>query len=283
MQEDFNTGSYRMPPAKSIRKVDVGNVFEKILLMDEIASKYVGDVAMTQGGLQSLERLVARLRKLYKTEKGEVFQRPQVTLEFWGDCDDQAIVLAAWCYKHRIPFNYVLMGQGRVTHVTIRMYHPDFEKEMDEVGNIRPKGIIVDCLPYKLPRDAKIYIEVSGYIKDWYKPKESLLGPVMERYAERLAEKKKEMMDPDGEFFARIAETVEPTEDDDESSFLEKVKQQVNERVRLMDVAELDIIDPADVSAYRQEMEGERKVAEAETREEEKEIARAALRKRGRS
>lgn len=283
MREDFKTGSYKMPPARSKKEVEVENVFEKILLMDEVASKYVGDLATTGGTLESLEILVGRLRKRYKTEKGEVFQRPRITLEFWGDCDDQAIVLAAWCYKHGIPFNYVLMGQGRVTHVTIRMYHPGFEKEMDEVGNIRPKGIIVDCLPYKLPRDAKIYIEISGYIKEWYKPKESLLGPVMESYAERVAETKKGMMDPDGEFFARVAETVEPTEDDDESSFLEKVKQQVNERVRMMDVTELDIIDPADVSAYRQEMEGERKVAEAETRAEEKEIARAALRRRGRS
>ena len=171
MERDFNQDSYREPPASRRREVQVRSFFEKGLLIDRLAMKYQVDIpgvyrltAREYGSKgvrkERLGMLIKHLAARYRTEKGEVFQRPEITLEYWGDCDDQAIAVCAWCRWHSVPYNTVFMGQGRVTHVTVRVFLEDFGRSVEpfSVGG-RDKGVIADALPYKIPDDCKIYCE----------------------------------------------------------------------------------------------------------------------------
>ena len=89
------------------------------------------------------------------------------------------------------------------------------------------------------------------------------------------------MMDPEGEYMARLAESEPVQEDDDEASFFERVKRKMSGRVANLDPLEMDVIDPTDVAAYRREREGERSEADREAKEEAKAIQRQTERRRG--
>lgn len=68
--------------------------------MARLANEYKNDTQVLLH--MSITQTFDLLQSLYKREDGEVLQRPEITLTHGGDCDDQAIVVAAYALLNGI-------------------------------------------------------------------------------------------------------------------------------------------------------------------------------------
>ena len=74
---------------------------------------------------------------LYLNESGEVLQNPWVTIKKKvGDCDDEAILLAAMAESIALPWRYVLAGRDKRTGKPVRWMAPPGDKYEDP-----PRGV----------------------------------------------------------------------------------------------------------------------------------------------
>lgn len=136
-----------IPGVSHVSKVKVASNEEKLFLMADLAYRYCNDVAH----IQDPRKLHRILTDGYHTEIGEIFQRPRITLESGGDCDDAAICVIAWCINQRptyVPWMLETCGVKSASHVTTY---------------IRVDGIWqnFDTLPYEWPENMRAFQQLT--------------------------------------------------------------------------------------------------------------------------
>lgn len=251
------------------------NFFEKCQAIDAMAREWKNDLRGYEGTLAGMDRLVKDLIAIYKTEKGEVFQRPALTLESFGDCDDQTICMAGFFQLHNWDYEYVFLGQRNVTHIS----------QMIEKNG---EAVLVDCLPYKLPNDAKIFARIRGYMFDWH-PREgngTLLGPMAEKYRDSLLKAKEEYLKAYQEMSKQVIESryYGVTEEGDHmvnatpAQIEREAAAWVGEQMRNFDPVALDLIEPEDIEAFQAEMAQDKAAGDAERSRDDKEEKKFASR-----
>jgi len=152
--EDYNKEATLEEIIKPLEKYNIRK-FEKNLTNEQkietiidIATYFRNDYMLQGRRFSGYLHLSNWLAKIYKLEVGEVFKRPLYTMQSFGDCDDQTIVMLS-ALKFMIPdrnqlrnYKIITMGIEREEHIT-------------QIINDK----IVDCLPYKFPYGIKIYQE----------------------------------------------------------------------------------------------------------------------------
>lgn len=113
-------------------KISVGSVsshIDTLRLMAKLARKYRYDSAVSHWMGRTSRDLYSYLRSIYRRERGEILQRPDVTDRLRrADCDDQAIYLAAALLRSGVPesrITFALAGRRRIGHVFVIYTRPD--------------------------------------------------------------------------------------------------------------------------------------------------------------
>jgi hypothetical protein len=121
-----------------VRKFNVSSNTEKLFLMADIAYRYCNDVAM-----MDIAKLHHALCRGYHLEEGEIFQRPRITLETGGDCDDASIAFVSWAVAQPryIPWMLETCGLKSATHVTTYLCLNGLWKNLDTLPYEWPKGM----------------------------------------------------------------------------------------------------------------------------------------------
>ena len=127
----------RIEGITKVQKVLAYSNKEKLYIMADLAYRYTNDVY----GMK-IEDLWRRLRSGYHLEEGEIFQRPRITIQNGGDCDDQAIAVVEWAKGNGVPWMLATAGVKTAEHVTTYLRaHGQWKN--------------VDGLPYAWPRNMR--------------------------------------------------------------------------------------------------------------------------------
>jgi len=91
---------------------------ETLGTMKRLATQYSDDVnqyvSMPLNEFYDIVKTIPYRMDVLDGELHEIVKRPFYTLNQFGpggDCDDKAVVMAAWAYKNRIPFRFKAVGR----------------------------------------------------------------------------------------------------------------------------------------------------------------------------
>jgi hypothetical protein len=109
----------------------LGSVQDTGREMERLVRQYHLDVSpFDDYTLEEFYNLVKKIPYRPDPESIEFVQRPRYTLSKWNtplacDCDDKAITMGAWLYRHGIPFQFLAVSNRpdkKLHHATLRAW-----------------------------------------------------------------------------------------------------------------------------------------------------------------
>ncbi len=165
----MNIGFGRKKTIEALSMQDTGDALQRLCI------QYNADVAAYDDWeIGEFYELVKQLPYLDDPSDEEFCQRPAFTLSkeaYCRDCDDKAITMGAWLYRHDVPFRFVACSykqEDDIHHCVIQLGECMIGESDDEL--VKGDGIILDATypnEDKFPPTKQYYniYPLTGYLR----------------------------------------------------------------------------------------------------------------------